>query len=419
MNNPSKKSSAGHAGRQPREVVSPVNHWAWKGAVNAPHALKVGNTVYIGGQVSLDRHGDVLGSGDIEIQTRNAFENMVAVLAAAGATMKDLAKLHTYYVYDGEGHAVTEYWERMTRVRLNYLPTPGPAATALRVSGAPTMGILIGIDGIVVIGGDRQRIMPKQSWDWSIPTPFSQGWKIDNRIFVGGQISADIHGRATAVGDVETQTKNTLEFVHQVLRGGGGDWGDLAALKICFRHSGSSDDSRALNAKILEVVRNTIPEPRPALTAFGIDLVYEGLLLEIDGYAVLGGERKIIPVEMEAGSVSADFAQAWKADAEIYIGGVFSRSDGGLHAQAEASLQKLSRILEAADADYHDLVKVTAFFVADPHGDAGLAERQILAESLGRYLKGTGPTVTMVQVPVLPLDGQLFQIDGIAVRRKN
>src|SRR5436190_9847304 len=106
MNDPSKKSPPPHAGHQRREVVSPVGSWAWKGRVDTPHALKVGNIVYVGGQVSLDRHGDVLGSGDIEIQTRNAFENMVAVLAAAGATMKDLAKLHTYYVYDGEGHAV-------------------------------------------------------------------------------------------------------------------------------------------------------------------------------------------------------------------------------------------------------------------------------------------------------------------------
>jgi len=204
-----------------------------------------------------------------------------------------------------------------------------------------------------------------------------------------------------------------------VLRDGGGDWTDLAALKICFRHSGSAGDSSALKAKILEVVRNTIPEPRPALTAFGIDLVYEGLLLEIDGYAVLGGEKKIIPAEMEAGSVSADFAQAWKTDAEIYIGGVFARSEGGLQAQADASLQKLVRILAAADADHRDLVKVTVFFVADRHGPDGPPERLILADVLGKYLGASGPVVTMVQVPVLPQDGQLFQVDGIAVTRKS
>lgn len=415
MTGPSSKSPAQHADRPSHKVVSPNGHWAWKSGVNAPHALKVGNIVYVGGQLSLDRQGDVLGAGNIEIQTRNAFENMVAVLAAAGATMKDLAKLHTYYVYGGEGHAVTEYWERMTRVRLNYLPTPGPAATALRVAGMPRKDILIGIDGIAVIGGDRQRIMPAQSWDWSIPTPFSQGWKIDNRIFLGGQISADSRGRATAVGDVVAQTKNILEFVHRVLRGGGGDWTDLATLKICFGHSGSAEESRALNAKILDVVRKTIPEPRPALTAFGVEFVYEGLLLEIDGIAVLGGRKKLVPAKMETGSFSADFAQAWKTGAEIYIGGVFARGDGSLRAQAEASLHKLGETLAAADAHYRDLVKVTVFFVADRHDPTGSRGHQTLADVLGRYLQSPGPAITMVQVPVLPEPGQLFQIDGIAV----
>src|SRR3954452_6551349 len=113
MNDLSKKSLPPRAGRQQLEVVSPVGHWAWKDRVGTPQAVKVGNIVYIGGQVSLDQHGDVLGSGDIEIQTRNVFENMVAVLVAAGASMRDLAKLHTYYVHDVAGHAVTEYWERM------------------------------------------------------------------------------------------------------------------------------------------------------------------------------------------------------------------------------------------------------------------------------------------------------------------
>src|SRR5579864_5851950 len=110
MTGPLRKSPAQRADRPSPEVVSPDGHWAWKDKSKAPHALKIGNTVYIGGQVSLDRHGNLLGTADIETQTGNAFGNMVAVLNAAGATMNDLMKLHTYYVYEGEGHAVTEYW---------------------------------------------------------------------------------------------------------------------------------------------------------------------------------------------------------------------------------------------------------------------------------------------------------------------
>jgi hypothetical protein len=51
----------------------------------------------------------------------------------------------------------------------------------------------------------RTRIMPANHWDWSMPVKFSQGWAIDGPvrwIFVGGQISADEHGRTIGVGDI-------------------------------------------------------------------------------------------------------------------------------------------------------------------------------------------------------------------------
>jgi enamine deaminase RidA (YjgF/YER057c/UK114 family) len=365
MTGHSSEATAGQAGRRARHVVTPGGHWSRKGGAGAPHALKIGNVVYVGGQLSLDRSGALLGAGDIEAQTRNVFESMVATLAAAGTSMQELVKLHTYYVYDGEGRAVTDYWERMTRVRLDYLANPGPAATALRVDGVPTSDLLIGIDGVAVIGGDRQRIMPAGSWDWSLPTPFSQGWRIGNRIFAGGQISADSRGRATAVGDVDAQTRNILEFLRRVLCGGGGDWKDLVALKVCFSCSGSENEARALNRRILDIVRSTIPEPRPALTAFGIDLVYEGLALEIDGIAALDGRERVVPAGAAAPEFTAGFAQAWRAGSEVYFGGVSALDGAGLRAQAESALETLRHILAAGDVDYGDLAKVTVFFVPD------------------------------------------------------
>ena len=95
--------------------------------------------------------------------------------------MGDLMKLHTYYPYKGDGADVTQYWERMTAVRLQYLADPGPAATALRVEGVWPGTSLIGVDGIGEASADRQRIMPQHAWDWSVPTPFSQGWRVGDK----------------------------------------------------------------------------------------------------------------------------------------------------------------------------------------------------------------------------------------------
>jgi enamine deaminase RidA (YjgF/YER057c/UK114 family) len=71
--------------------------------------------------------------------------------------------------------------------------------------------------------------MPKGHWDWSMPVPFSQGWAVKDckLILVGGQISADEHGRTVGVGDIETQTRNAFEGIRRVLREAGADMQDI------------------------------------------------------------------------------------------------------------------------------------------------------------------------------------------------
>ncbi len=59
----------------------------------------------------------------------------------------------------------------------------------------------------------RRRLMPAGSWDWHIPTPFSQGWRVGTMVFVGGQLSADEHGNVVGgEGDIEVQTRNVFEL---------------------------------------------------------------------------------------------------------------------------------------------------------------------------------------------------------------
>lgn len=400
-----------------RQPIALVGNSASHSGLDFPHALKIGNSVYIGGQMSVGADGEILGPNDIAIQTDNVFKNMVSLLRAAGTDMAELVKLHTYYRYRGNnvGRAATDYWENMTKVRLRYLANPGPAATAVRVEGAPTERQLIGIDGIAIVGTEKRRIMPKHTWDWSIPTPFSQGWRIADKIFVGGQISADMKGRAVAPGDVVTQCRNTLEFIRHVLLAGGGSWSDLVTLKICFKHSGSDREARELLAQILEVCRETIPEPRPAVTAFGVDLLYEGLMLEIDGFAVLGSKTKIMATGSDNWVTIAGFPHAWKAGREIYLGAVSAPGGANMQAQAEASVERLRRVLADAGAGLQHLAKLTAFYVTEQPVDDGERDYHSIIQALGDYLPSPSPVVTIVRVPGLPHDGQRFAIDGIAV----
>src|SRR5687767_4006522 len=63
------------------------------------HVVKVGNTIYIAGQVSQDEHGQLVGAGDFVAQANQVFENLGKALSAAGAGFGDLVKT-TVFVTD-------------------------------------------------------------------------------------------------------------------------------------------------------------------------------------------------------------------------------------------------------------------------------------------------------------------------------
>ena len=63
------------------------------------HAMRAGGLLFVAGQVPLDDEGVLVGPGDMAAQARQAFRNLGAVLAAAGAGWVDLVKL-TYFVTD-------------------------------------------------------------------------------------------------------------------------------------------------------------------------------------------------------------------------------------------------------------------------------------------------------------------------------
>jgi 2-iminobutanoate/2-iminopropanoate deaminase len=135
----------------PPTRIMPENHWDWSIPVPFSQGWQCGPIVFVGGQISADEHGKTIGAGDIETQTRNVFQNIEKVLAEVGADMSHLVKFNTYYVFDGEGDELREYWERMTKVRLEFFGDTGPVGTAVRVAGLAYPDLLIEVEGIAYV----------------------------------------------------------------------------------------------------------------------------------------------------------------------------------------------------------------------------------------------------------------------------
>jgi enamine deaminase RidA (YjgF/YER057c/UK114 family) len=62
----------------------------WEAEYGYAQAVKVGDTIYLSGQVSHDDDGNVLGEGDMEVQMRAAYANVGKVLAQYGASMENV-----------------------------------------------------------------------------------------------------------------------------------------------------------------------------------------------------------------------------------------------------------------------------------------------------------------------------------------
>lgn len=103
-----------------------------------------GRTIYVSGQVALDRNGQIVGEGDLEAQARQVFENLGAALGAAGASFGDVVKLGYYLTDISRVGAVRG-------VRDEYVDTDNPpASTAVEVSRLFREGLLIEIEAVAV-----------------------------------------------------------------------------------------------------------------------------------------------------------------------------------------------------------------------------------------------------------------------------
>jgi enamine deaminase RidA (YjgF/YER057c/UK114 family) len=112
-------------------------------------AVKVGNTVYLSGQVPLDSAGHLVGKGDLGAQAAQAFANMAHVIRAARGVPADLVQLTVYVVgYDTSAAGVVR-----RAVEPYVEPLVPPALTIVGVATLPEPNMLIAVDGIAVLRG--------------------------------------------------------------------------------------------------------------------------------------------------------------------------------------------------------------------------------------------------------------------------
>ncbi len=124
-------------------------YWTYGTIASSNHKI-----IFLGGSVSLDAKGNLVGKGDMRAQIRQCMENIKAMLAMEGATLKDAVNRRIYTTDIEEYYrackgwaskAYPEFWDR----------TPGaqgaPSGTLLQVSRLGGKDFLVEIEVFAAI----------------------------------------------------------------------------------------------------------------------------------------------------------------------------------------------------------------------------------------------------------------------------
>lgn len=106
-------------------------------------AVKVGDTVYLSGQIPLVPETMQIIEGDISIQIRQVFDNLKAVAEAAGGNFFDIVKLNIFLTNLSDFPIVNQ-------IMSEYFSEPYPARAAVGVAALPK-GVSVEMDAIMMI----------------------------------------------------------------------------------------------------------------------------------------------------------------------------------------------------------------------------------------------------------------------------
>ncbi len=124
-----------------REVISTKN--APQAIGTYSQAVRIGNTVYLSGQIALIPETMALKEGDIAERIHQVFKNLTAVCEAAGGSLQDIAKLNIFLTD-------LSHFATVNEIMAQYFEQPYPARAAVGVKELPK-GTDVEMDGIMAL----------------------------------------------------------------------------------------------------------------------------------------------------------------------------------------------------------------------------------------------------------------------------
>jgi reactive intermediate/imine deaminase len=119
-------------------LSEPISHYT--------DAVCAGDLVFVSGCIPVDSDGRLVGEGDVVAQARQTLANVDAVLAAAGCSFADVAKV-TIFLTDVDDRVL------INPVRQEFFGETRPASTLVEVSRLAIPGARIEVEAVAVVPG--------------------------------------------------------------------------------------------------------------------------------------------------------------------------------------------------------------------------------------------------------------------------
>ncbi len=124
-----------------KEIIQ--THKAPKAIGTYSQAVKVGQTVYLSGQIPLVPETMTIVEGDITAQIIQVFDNLKAVAEAAGGDFSNFVKLNVYLTD-------LSHFPLVNEIMGNYFQEPYPARAAVGVAALPK-NVAVEMDGVMFL----------------------------------------------------------------------------------------------------------------------------------------------------------------------------------------------------------------------------------------------------------------------------
>lgn len=393
------------------------------------HGVRVGDMIFLHGAVGFDASGKLPGSiagrADMSGQSHQTIDNMETALELLGGSLQDVVKVRAFLPNHcrpshGDQLSFDETFDGIYRQRFQ---EPYPARAALQ-HGLFLEDLLVEIEAMAIVGQPKQLITSDRLPP--LRRPYAQGGiRVGDWLFLRGFTSQNQDNDLVGRGDMRAQTEQTFANMAIVLNEVGGSLADLVQTQVTLTDYHSY-------AEYNEVYNRHVHEPFPTRTTFQGGLGREGLLIEIESIAALGGNRRTIDSTTpqpgrsilqrrddvtysdELPPASAAYANAVRVGDLVFIAGQVGVDaqrqlvgPGDIRAQTRQVLDTIQTSLQLAGLGLDDVVKTTVM-LADWRDYAGyndVYQAYFSAPCPARSTIGGG----------LVRKGALIEIDAIAV----